>query len=116
MFFAEWISYIGGQSDRGSECSYSDHCLGYATDIMVKGWNTDEGNAAGWRMARFFQQNAQALGVTYIIWDAKKWTAGVDAADLAPEKWRAYSTPRGVHNPTNDHLNHVHVSYEGGLG
>ena len=45
------------------------------------------------------------------------YTAWIDeiraaTADLAPESWRTYNTPRGNHNPTNDHYDHVHVSFK----
>ena len=112
LYFAAYIASYGGQSDRGAECSYSDHCSGHAIDFMIKGWSTDEGKAHGWEVARFFQQNADALGVTYIIWNKQKWTKGVDSPDLEPANWRTYETPRGVHTPTNDHYDHVHVSFK----
>ena len=112
MYFGKFISGYGGYSDRGSECSYSDHCKGLAVDFMIQDWDTSEGNAHGWQVARFFQQNAKALNVSYIIFNKQKWNVSGDAADLAPESWRTYNTPRGNHNPTNDHYDHVHVSFK----
>lgn len=115
IIHALWPTYVsgyGGYSDRGAECSYSDHCKGLAVDFMIRGWDNDKGLANGWVIARFFQKNAKALGVTYVIWHKQKWANGVDNPTLEPSKWRDYQTPRGIHNPTNDHYNHVHVSFK----
>lgn len=76
----------------------SDHPLGLALDFMVY---TDATKGTG--IATYCQQNAAALGVTYIIWNQSIWSVG-----RAAEGWRRMPD-RG--NPTANHFDHVHVSF-----
>lgn len=92
---------------RGGRPNKSDHPNGRAVDAMIPGWNTPAGNAYGWEVARWQVANADALGITYVIWDDQVWKKRVGS-------WAPYTHPNG---PTRDanlrHLNHVHVSYAG---
>lgn len=102
---AKWpeIKTWGGKGGRPNK---SDHPNGRAVDGMIPGWNTPEGNAYGWQVARWFQGNAAALQVTYIIWDDQIWRAG--------GSWKAYTHPNGpTKSATLRHLDHVHVSFLG---
>ena len=86
-----------------------DHPSGRAVDIMIPNYRTAEGKAFGWQIARWLQDNQKALGVQYVIFDAKIWNISRDA-----EGWRSYSP--GYTNSINDsslHLNHVHVTVDG---
>lgn len=103
--FPQIKSMGGRRSNSSSTCSFSDHCAGLAVDFMVPHWNTPQGKALGWRIARWVQQNAKALRVKYIIWDAKKWNPG------ASSEWRNYVHPYGNTNATLAHKDHVHVSF-----
>lgn len=82
--------------------SASDHPSGRAVDVMIDNWQTPQGKALGWRVARFVEDNAEELNVKYVIWDAQIWVPG--------GSWRGYRHPSGARDPNNAHLNHVHVS------
>ena len=100
------ITSIGGRRSASSPtCRFSDHCTGLAVDFMIPQWNSRDGNAYGWRVARWVQAHAKELRVKYIIWDVQKWSPAVSTA------WRPYRHPYGNSNPTLAHKNHVHVSF-----
>jgi endonuclease/exonuclease/phosphatase family metal-dependent hydrolase len=103
--FPEIKSMGGRRSGSSSTCSFSDHCVGLAVDFMVPRWNTPEGKALGWRIARWVQANAKQLRVKMIIWDAQKWNPS------ASSQWRPYVHPYGNSNATLAHRDHVHVSF-----
>ena len=89
-----------------------DHPSGRAVDIMIPNYSTTEGKAFGWQIAHWLQDHRQALGVQYVIFDAKIWSVERDA-----EGWRTYR-PRYT-NSINDsslHFNHVHVTVDGDAG
>lgn len=88
----------------GARPNKSDHPMGYAVDGMIEGWNTPAGNRYGWQMARWYEANAAALNINYIIFDDKIWKKRTG-------QWRPYTHPNGAtRNPTLRHLDHVHVS------
>jgi Peptidase family M23 len=89
-----------------------DHPSGRAVDIMIPNYRTAEGAAFGWQVARWLQANQQALGVQYVIFDAKIWNIARNQ-----EGWRPYRP--GYTNALNDsslHRNHVHVTVSGSAG
>ena len=105
------ISSIGGRRAASSPtCRFSDHCTGLAVDLMIPRWNSRDGNAYGWRVARWVQAHASQLRVKYIIWDARKWNPSAGSG------WRPYRHPYGNSNPTLSHRNHVHVSFHASAG
>ena len=67
--------------------------------------------AFGWQIAYWLQENTQALGIDYVIWQAKIWSV-----DRASEGWREYcaSGSCGPYGATNNltelHMDHLHVS------
>ena len=64
-------------------------------DVMIDGWETAAGNAHGWQVARWVQANAAALGVRYVIFNAKSWNVGEPL-----EPWGDYShRPRRTAGP-----------------
>ena len=92
----------------------SDHPRGRACDFTV-GRIGAFPNAAeasrGWVLARWLQLNADALGVSYLVWDGQIWSAG-----RADEGWRPY-TGGGIYDSTEatgGHYDHVHVSVTNG--
>ncbi|WP_156250799.1 M23 family metallopeptidase [Pseudactinotalea terrae] len=85
----------------------SDHPNGRAIDLMVPDWRTTSTTGDEW--AQFAIDNAAAFGVKYVIWDARVWLASTG-------QWEAYSHPSGATDPTNMHLDHVHVSVHGTAG
>lgn len=86
-----------------------DHPSGRAVDIMIPAYKSAEGKAFGWQIAHWLKANRKALGVQYLIFDAKIWSVERDS-----EGWRSYRP--GYTNSINDsslHLNHVHITTYG---
>lgn len=89
-----------------------DHQEGRAVDAMVENYTSAEGKALGQRMADWVVAHADALGVKYVIWDAKIWTRQGDGVGK-PGSWGPYTHPDGNTNDTVAHRDHVHVSVYG---
>jgi hypothetical protein len=91
----------------------SDHPLGKGCDFFpgaggrfARGAEIDN----GWRVAEWFRRNAEALQVSYIIWQGRIWTPGTE--DRAG--WGRPYTGGGVYNPRDavgGHYDHIHVSF-----
>ncbi|WP_141566624.1 hypothetical protein [Pseudonocardia sp. N23] len=91
----------------------SDHPLGKGCDFFpgdagrfAKGGDLDN----GWRAAEWFRTNAEALQVSYVIWQGRIWTRGV--ADR--NGWGRPYTGGGVYDasdPVGGHYDHLHVSF-----
>ncbi len=85
----------------------SDHPAGRACDITVGAigrFPTPAERAAGWRTTDWLIDNADPLGITYIIWDGRIWATR--------SGWRPY-TGGGIYNPnhpTGGHHDHIHIS------
>jgi hypothetical protein len=80
-----------------SRARVSDHPRGLALDLMVRGERGD-------RIAECALANQEALGVSYVIWEQR-----VNYGD----GWERMSDRGG---DTENHFDHVHVSFEGGGG
>jgi hypothetical protein len=102
----------------------SEHQDGRAVDWMVSVRSPERRAEAeavlGWLLARDGQQNAYAmarrLGVMYLIWNNRIWSAA-----RADEGWRPYSDCAGHPERSADsrcHRDHVHISlsWEGARG
>lgn len=87
----------------GARPGPSDHGSGMAVDFMIDTYRSKSGRALGWRIAEWHRQNADKLGVQYVIWDQKIWNV-----DRASEGWRPMED-RG--SDTENHLDHNHISY-----
>ncbi|WP_219419845.1 hypothetical protein [Pseudonocardia nigra] len=111
----------GGALIRSSGCfarrpanPTSDHPLGKGCDFFPgEGGRFAQGVEIenGWRAAEWFRQNAEALRVSYIIWQGRIWSPGTPDAG---EWGRAY-TGGGVYDPDDavgGHYDHIHVSFE----
>lgn len=85
----------------------SDHPKGQACDLTVGTHSqmpSESQRQAGWQAATWLIGNADALAISYVIWDGQIWFPG--------SGWRPY-TGGGVYDPTNPtggHYDHIHVS------
>jgi MYXO-CTERM domain-containing protein len=100
------IMHVGGYACRpvnGSTVTMSVHATGRALDLMLPtiGDDAEADNDLGDPVGEFLIENAETLGVQFIIWDRWDWMA----ARPAGEKGKAYT---GAH-PHNDHV-HVELS------
>ncbi|WP_051215593.1 CHAP domain-containing protein [Granulicoccus phenolivorans] len=87
------ITTIGGLRGDG------EHTRGYAMDLMVP--LTADGKATGQAIADYLVRNADAVGISNVIWYQQIWTT-----QRRSEGWRAMED-RG--SPTENHRDHVHV-------
>ncbi|KAF5962898.1 hypothetical protein FBULB1_13755 [Fusarium bulbicola] len=102
------IREIGCKRDCSCPGS-SDHCCGLATDFMC----SDAGGSAtlsGKEIAEWCMRNRNTLNLKYVIWGQKIWTTSVDNTEKNWENWRTMED-RG--DLTQNHWDHVHVSYNG---
>lgn len=100
------IASIGGYSCRQNTADLSQlsvHGTGRALDIMIPevGSSSEADNDAGDPVGNWLIENAEVIGIQYIIWDQWTWSA----SRAAGSKGRAYGGP----NPHTDHL-HVELS------
>jgi len=89
----------------------SEHPLGRACDGT---FGNSIGTAAagpalelGWRVTTWLKDNAQILGIDYLIWQGRIWSTA-----RASEGWRPYNGG-GMHDPddvTGGHYDHLHVT------
>ncbi|GAA1690778.1 hypothetical protein GCM10009830_43110 [Glycomyces endophyticus] len=85
-----------------------EHPLGRACDWAADASGFQNSDASGDdktygdELAAWYVNNADALGVEYVIWYRQFWSAG--------SGWRSYSGQDGT--PAGDHTNHVHVSMQ----
>jgi hypothetical protein len=99
------ITNIGGRA-TGGHVSGSDHYTGRGVDLMVTDWQTATGARLGDGVAAYYVDNAEAFGITYLIWRGQIWSAARPA-------WRQYSHPDGRTDPTALHMDHLHISVAG---
>lgn len=98
---AGWTRYVAcyrggtwGEHPEGRACDFSVTPRGF----MGEAYGEDK--AYGDNLAGWFVQNADALGVLYVIWYRKIWMPG--------QGWVTYDGAGG--EPNTDHTNHVHLS------
>ncbi len=85
--------------------SSDDHGTGQACDFMMSnngGHPSGEDQQLGQQIADYAQQNADGLGVKYIIWEQKIWDSRNPSAG-----WKQMEDRGSV---TENHYDHVHVS------
>lgn len=99
---------IGGYQAGGIDSGHvegSAHYDGRALDVMFDPYEDAEVNRSGWVVAHWLVANADRLGISTVIYDARIWTAR-----RSGEGWRTYTHPSGdTSDPTLQHLDHVHV-------
>lgn len=108
MFRTLWAQFGSGFIDahcwRANGHGSPTHPGGHACDFVVSsGHASGSAKAHGDKVAAWLVDNAEALGVCYIIWYRKIWNVNKKS-----EGWRHYSGSDGTAN--NDHTNHVHVT------
>ena len=89
----------------------SEHPLGRACDITfgnrIGQRPTPAQLDAGWKVTNWMKDNADVLGVEYLIWQGQIWSVARDTED-----WRPYNGG-GMHDPasiTGGHFDHLHVT------
>ena len=88
------------------EASFGEHPKGRACDFAAApggfgGIATGSDRAYGNRLAAWFIDNADRLGVLYVIWFRQIWLPGIG--------WRSYQSSD---DPAASHRNHVHLSVQ----
>ena len=93
----------------------SEHPLGRACDVTfgnaIGARPTPQQLEAGWALTNWLKDNAETLGVEYLIWQGQIWSLARDA-----EGWRPYNGG-GMHDPndvTGGHYDHVHITVKEG--
>ena len=83
----------------------SAHNEGRAIDVFFEPYQDRQSRYGGWAMAHWLVAHADELDVGIIIYRDKIWSAW-----RSPEGWRDYVSPFGdPHDPTQRHLDHIHV-------
>ncbi|MFD7247773.1 tape measure protein, partial [Streptomyces massasporeus] len=90
------ITDVGGWRP---EDGYGEHSSGNALDVMIPSWNTPQGKALGDAVAAFALTNAQALGLTHVLWQQRSFGPG--------DRTGSPMEDRG--SPTQNHYDHVHL-------
>jgi hypothetical protein len=93
-FVACFRHQSSGEHPKGRACDFAADKKGFGG--VASGSSKDYGN----RLANYFINNSDRLGVLYVIWFKRIW--------LPSSGWKAYS--RGNGDPSSDHTNHVHLS------
>lgn len=104
--FPQVTSY-GGYSCRQNTANAkktSVHGTGRAIDVFIPLAGKQADNTKGDAVANWLVENAEAIGVQYIIWDRTSW----NASRAAGSKVKGYGGP----HPHHDHI-HVELTVEG---
>ena len=99
---------IGGYACRqntANTAQMSIHAVGRALDIMLPKSNGSADNDLGDPIGAWLIENAETIGIQYIIWDEWTWSASRSVGT----KGRTYTGP----NPHHDHL-HVELGADAG--
>ena len=94
------ISSIGGYNCRQNSANRAEtsvHGTGRALDIMISPVNRRANGAVGDPIANWLVQNAQAVGIQYIIWNHTRWSGSRSGRK------------DGVYGGPNPHIDHIHV-------
>lgn len=104
--FAGISSILGYSCDQGTVHpeNMGIHGTGRAIDVMIPLDGGDADNDLGDPIGNFLIENAQLIGIQYIIWDQVDWVGSHAAGD----KVGAYT---GTSNPHKNHL-HIELSVE----
>lgn len=85
----------GGEHPKGRACDWAAFSSGFENSDA-----SGDDKAYGDRLAAWYVNHADTLGVEYVIWYRQFWSPS--------SGWRSYSGAGG--DPASDHTNHVHVS------
>jgi peptidoglycan DL-endopeptidase CwlO len=83
-----------GEHPKGRACDFAADKGGFG------GVATGASKDYGTRLANYFINNSDELGVLYVIWFRRIW--------LPSSGWKAYT--KGSGDPSSEHENHVHLS------
>ncbi|KAK1776091.1 hypothetical protein QBC45DRAFT_444629 [Copromyces sp. CBS 386.78] len=84
----------------------SDHCTGKAIDFMC----SDAGGVptmSGREIAEWVMNNRSTLNLKYVIWGQKIWNPSIDSV----KSWTSWRTMEDRGSITQNHWDHVHVSF-----
>ncbi|KAG8997292.1 hypothetical protein FRB94_001088 [Tulasnella sp. JGI-2019a] len=84
----------------------SEHCCGLATDMMC----SDAGGTptiSGKEIAEWVMRNRAALNLKYVIWGQRIWNPSLDSV----KPWTSWRAMEDRGDVTQNHWDHVHVSY-----
>lgn len=105
------ITTFGGVGDRPSNVD-DDHQTGRAVDAMLPTpYSSTQSQQLGKQIADWAVANHTALGLHYVIFDARIWSQTYPGAG-----WRNCGNPAACYSGTDDtlaHRDHVHVSTYG---
>ncbi|MBA8793672.1 murein DD-endopeptidase MepM/ murein hydrolase activator NlpD [Friedmanniella endophytica] len=105
------LTTLYGVGDRPANVD-TDHQDGRAVDAMIPGPSSATGVRLGDAIAAWAVRKHQALGVKYVIWNARIWNV-----ERASEGWRSCGTSAAAcysgPDPTAAHRDHVHISVYG---
>lgn len=105
------ITLFGGVGDRPAQYD-DDHAQGRAVDVMLPTpYASSTNQDLGHTIAEWAVKNRQALGVKYVIFNAKIWSVA-----HASEGWRQCGHPASCYSGPDDtqaHRDHVHISVFG---
>ncbi len=93
-FVACFRQQNSGEHPKGRACDFASDKNGFG------GVATGSSRTYGDNLANYFIDNADRLGVLYVIWFKRIW--------LPSSGWQSYSGAGG--DPSSDHTNHVHLS------
>lgn len=96
MRFWPQITNIGGYRPPDG---YNEHSTGNALDVMIPNWQSPEGKALGDAISGWALNNAEALGLSWVIWQQKIHKPGDLAGQVMQDRGGA----------TQNHLDHVHI-------
>ncbi|BBY30030.1 hypothetical protein GCM10023114_43660 [Mycolicibacterium sediminis] len=80
------------------------HPNGLAIDVMIPGWDTDQGEALGNEVVAYVLANKERFGLDHVIWRQIIWSKSRSAPHVMTHFGSADA----------DHFTHVHVATEGG--
>jgi hypothetical protein len=90
----------------------SDHPQGRACDYtfgQIGAFPGEAETARGWQIAEWLRTHAEALRISYLIWQGRIWSLS-----RSDQGWRPYGGG-GVYDPTDPtggHYDHIHVSLD----
>lgn len=93
-YTACWSQRSSGEHPKGRACDFSAAAGGFE-NVDASGGDKTYGN----NLAAYFVNNADRLGVMYVIWYRQIWQPSTG--------WKSYS---GSGGPSETHTNHVHLS------
>lgn len=102
-FGPQGLKYIRDVHGKAHRAGGGEHPLGLASDFMVAPYSE-----AGKEISEWAMENADRLGIKYIIWGQRIWNPSRDGGPKPWEQWRRMSDRGSV---TENHWDHPHISF-----